>query len=170
MADPEAGAEGERTRRVPPERRVRGRAMAPEMVRLSDIDLGDTTFQLRVSLATKELVLSLERDGLQEPVELVGLRAPYRVVDGFARIAAARSLGWVSIRAFVHRGMNDEDAMKIAFNRRVAKNDLSFPEKVHAIGLARRMGLRTEEIAELFGLTEKQVHRYLEHLSLPPEE
>lgn len=139
---------------------------APETVRLSDIDVNDTLFQLRIHPPTPELLSSLEREGQREPVELLGITAPFRIVDGFRRIAAARNLGWHSVKALIHRKLGDREGMKIAFTKRIAVNNLSIPEKTHAMGLARRLGLSNIEIAELFDLSEREVRMHLEQLGI----
>ena len=165
MAPPEAGEEGEKAKA-----RRSGKAegkLPVEAVRLSEIDLTDKTFQLRVSSPSKDLLTSLADKGQRQPIDLVGAGPPYRIVDGFQRVAAGRKLGWNSVKAFVHRDMDEKAAMRIAFTKKLLGEDLSVPEKVHAIALASRHGLGRAEIAELFGLSERQVHRYMKYLRLP---
>lgn len=165
------GEEGEEAESRPagkakPARSARPCKVSPETVRLSDIALDDTTFQFRVSPPASELS-RLEHQSQREPIDLLGVHPPYRVVDGFRRIATARKLGRDSIKALVHRDMNEKEAMHIAFSRNISRERLSFPEKAHAIGVARRQGLKPAEIAELFGLSERQVCRYLKYLGSP---
>jgi ParB-like chromosome segregation protein Spo0J len=136
-------------------------------VRLSDIHQADRTFQVRSPAPIEKLLSSLEREGQHEPIDLVGAKPPHRIVDGFCRVAAARKLGWDSIDALVHRDIGEQEALRIAFTKNVAGEDLSLAEKIHAIALASRQGLSRVEIAELFGLTEQDVDRYMEYLKFP---
>ena len=141
--------------------------MSVETVELSNIDFEDTTFQFRFSSESKELVSSLEHESQHEPIDLVGLEPPFRIVDGFRRFAAARELGWHSIEAFVHGDSSEREAMRIAFTKNVVRRNLSSLERAHAIVRARKQGLGRTEIADLFGLSQRQVNRYQELLSLP---
>ena len=140
-----------------------------ERVRLSNILLEDKTFQFRFSSPNKDLLASLGHERQREPIDLVGADPPYRIVDGFRRLSAARELGWDSIEAFVHRVIDNKEAMRIAFTKNVVRKNLSTLEKAHAIVLARKRGLKRAEIAEFFGLSERQVNRYLEYLKLPDD-
>ena len=57
--------------------------------------------------------------------------------------------------------------MRIAFTKNVVRRNLSALEKASAIRHARQHGLTRGQIAALFGLSERQVNRYQELLSLP---
>lgn len=169
MPQPETGEGNEDAVPQPSEKARKGypRASSPEQVKLSDILVEDTTFRLRSSSPTAELRADMKGHGQQRPVHLQGAKPPYRILDGFCRIAVARELGWGSIQAFVHRGIDDTQALRIAFQENLAQQGLSFPEKAHAILLARRAGLETPEIAEHFGLSEAEVLQYLKYLKSP---
>jgi ParB-like chromosome segregation protein Spo0J len=88
-------------------------------------------------------------------------------VDGFRRIAAARRLGWESVEALVHRRISETEALRIAFTKNAARKRGSVPEIVHAIALARKLGLATAEIAALLGLPRRTVERHLRYLRWP---
>ena len=169
MPQPETGEGNEDALPQPSGKARKGypRAGSPEPVKLSDILFEDTTFRFRSSPPTWELREDIKRHGHRKPVHLLGAGPPYRILDGFRRIAGARELGWGSVQAFVHRGIDDTQALRIAFQENLAQQDLSFPEKAHAILLARRAGLKTPEIAELFGLSEAEVLQYLKYLKSP---
>ena len=174
MPPPETGEEGEKAKarrsgkaEGKPAKSASPRKLPVEAVRLAEIDLTDKTFQLRVSSPSKDLLTSLADKGQRQPIDLVGAGPPYRIVDGFQRVAAARKLGWDSVKAFVHRDMDEKAAMRIAFTKKLLEENLSVPEQVHAMALASRHGLGRAEIAELFGLSERQVRRYMKYLSRP---
>jgi ParB/RepB/Spo0J family partition protein len=138
-----------------------------ESVRLGDIDTRDQAFQYRFPSEVETLEHSLRTEGQREPVDLIG-RKPYRIVDGFRRILAAAHLGWPAVKAFVHRDMTEDDAYRIAFTKNVVRRNLSPLERAQALFVAmRKRGLREEQLREAFGISEKQVRRYLELLRFP---
>ena len=137
-----------------------------EEVRLEDVDFADQTFQYRLSFAIADVKASLAREGQETPIDVTG-RAPHRIIDGFRRAAAARDLGWSSIKAFVHRGMSDEEAFRLAFTKNVVRKNLTPVEKAHAMFLARQRGIEKEKLCDAFGLSQKQVERYLELAEFP---
>ena len=143
------------------------RLLSVETVPLSEIQMEDATFQFRFSSSGTAVLSSLEHETHRQPIDLLGVEPPYRIVDGFRRIAAARALAWDSIQAFVHRGIDDNEAMRIAFTKNVVRRNLSALEKANAILHARKQGLKRRQIAALFGLSERQVNRYQEILRLP---
>ena len=141
--------------------------MVVERVRLSDIRLGDDTFQYRFPSRSKDVISSVESQKQRQPIDLIDARPPYRIVDGFRRLAEARELGWDSIEAIVHRGIDDKEAMRIAFTKNVVRKNLSYLERANAILIAKQQGYGRREIAECLGLSERQVNRYLEYRSVP---
>ena len=59
----------------------------------------------------------------------------------------------------------------IAFADSLAAEDLVLPERIHAMHLARTLGLDLPRIAELFGMTDEEVDRHLGYLEYlrPPD-
>jgi ParB/RepB/Spo0J family partition protein len=137
-----------------------------EEVPLEDIDAGDTTLQFRFLTRTGDLQASLKHDGQQEPIDLAGEK-PYKIVDGFRRVAAAKKLGWKAIKAFLHDGLLDDDAWCIAFTKNVVRKNLSPMERANAMLLAQKRGTTKTALPEVFGLSERQVDRYLKLLEFP---
>jgi len=137
-----------------------------EEVRLEDVDFADQTFQYRLSTAIADVKASLEREGQETPIDVTG-RAPHRIIDGFRRAAAARNLGWTAIKAFVHRGLSEEEAFRLAFTKNVVRKNLTPVEKAHAMFLACQRGIEKEKLCDAFGLSQKQVDRYLELAEFP---
>lgn len=139
-----------------------------EEVLLAEINHADRTFQYRLRFSAEDLERSLAMDGQQEPIDLIGPK-PYRIVDGFRRLEAARSLGWPSIQAIIHPTLSEDEAHTIAFVKNVVRRNLSPIDQAHAIYKARRRGKTVEAIAKELGRSEKQVHRYEEMPRFPPE-
>jgi ParB/RepB/Spo0J family partition protein len=138
-----------------------------EQVALSDVNLEDQTFQYRLSANVGEIRRSLHTDGQEEPIDLLGPSKPYRIIDGFRRCAAARDLGWPTIKAFVHKSLKEEAAFRLAFTKNVVRRNLAPMEKAHALWVAQKRGFKKNELQTAFGISEKQVVRYLELLTFP---
>lgn len=141
---------------------------APEaLVLLADIDSTDRSFHLGLPERDRDLRASLAAEGQRVPVDLLP-GPPCRILDGYRRVAAARELGWRSVRAVVHTGLADEDAFRLAFLRNVVDRKLAPMERAGALGRACRRGVAKAALARWCRLSEKQVGRYLELLDLPP--
>jgi ParB family chromosome partitioning protein len=142
--------------------------MTLEDVPLTHIDPCDLTFQYRFPSGVSGLRISLESEGQRQPVDLIGCRPPYRVVDGFRRILAATALEWTSVKALVHRSLSEEEAYRMAFTKNVVRRNLSPLERAQAmaVGMQER-GLKERDLSHAFGISERQVGRYLKLLSFP---
>lgn len=128
----------------------------------------DATFQYRLKSATADLKASIRREGQREPIDLIGPK-PYRIIDGFLRTAAIRSLGWTTIKAFHHRGMSEDEAHRLAFLKNVVRKDLSPIDKANAIYQAKRRGRTIESLASDLRISKRQMLRYEALLTFPPE-
>jgi len=128
-------------------------------ISIEDILFDDKTYQYRLSTNVRNLRRSLFREGQREPVDLMG-GSPYRIINGFRRVEAIRSLDWLVAKAIVPRDISQEEAHKIAFIKNVVRKNPSPMERANAIYQARRRGMEAAEIAEQFGLSEKQLSRH----------
>ena len=137
-----------------------------QTVALEDIDQANQMFQFRLSIQVDDLLRSLERDGLEQPVDLVGPK-PYRIVDGFRRCKAASQLGWDSVQCVIHE-IADRQALGIAFTKNVVRRSLAPMDKANALWIAQKQGCKKSEVLELFGISHKQAERYLELLEFTP--
>ncbi|MCC6673531.1 MAG: ParB/RepB/Spo0J family partition protein [Planctomycetes bacterium] len=150
---------------APPGLRTRAWVDVP----LAHIDAADQRYQFRLGQAPDDLVESMRSQGQRDPVDLCGGRPPYRIVDGFRRVAAAQELGWTTIRGYLHEGLQESDAWRLAFTKNVARRNLSPIERANAVLLARRNAVGLAELPGLFGISERQVRRYVEFAGLPQE-
>jgi ParB family chromosome partitioning protein len=138
-----------------------------EIVPLAEVDSSDQTFQYRFDARFEDLKRSLASEGQREPVDLLEAR-PYRIIDGFRRVAALRSLGSPTVSALVHSGMCEKDAHALAFVKNVVRRNLTPIERAHAIAKARKEGVTLEELATRLHLSSKQAARYEALVSFPP--
>jgi ParB/RepB/Spo0J family partition protein len=135
-------------------------------VPLADIDTTDKRHQFRFSTTSDDLRASIAREGQAEPIDLVGPK-PYRIVDGFRRVQAIAELGWATVKAIIHGGLTEETAHRRAFVKNVKRLNFSPLERANAIRLAKERGMKRPEIAEAFGMSERQVERYEQLLTFP---
>lgn len=136
-------------------------------VRLSDIDLSDRRFQYRLTTTVHALERSLATDGQQTPVLLWGAQAPFVIVDGFRRATAALELGWENVKAIVRDNLDEESAFALSFIENVNRKNFSPLDKANAIWRAiHERGLSKDDVAGAFGMSERQLNRYLELLDL----
>lgn len=103
---------------------------------LREVDDSDETYRFRLNEDAPSLVLSLERDGQLTPITVVAGEARYRIIGGFRRTAAARQLGWTTIRAVIYPPILSDEAKKIAFVANVVRRNLTVIEKANAIQMA----------------------------------
>jgi ParB/RepB/Spo0J family partition protein len=118
-------------------------------------------------VTTSDLRRSLETDGQEEPIDLLrGSGKPYKILDGFRRCAAALELGWSAIMAFIHN-FDEDKAIRFAFIKNVVRKSMTPMERAHALWVAQKKGFSSDELPGLFGLSPKQVGRYLNLLKFP---
>ena len=95
-----------------------------QTVELEWIHLEDKTFQVTTEAATGALAASIDRLGVMHPPVLLADNSSYRVVCGFRRIAACKSLGLSSISARVlSPGTDKLTCVQLA----IAENSLQRP-------------------------------------------
>ena len=136
-------------------------------ISIAELDRSDESFRFSEGEPSAELVRSLAASGQREPIDVIAAHPGYRVIDGFGRIGALESLERTSVRAVVHEFETDHEALRLSFQRNVASRNLPPVQRASAIQLARRRGVTLQEIADDFGLSVKQIRRYLALLRLP---
>lgn len=136
-------------------------------VNIADIDEQDFQFQFRLSSPVAELRRSLAENGQELPIDLLGPGKPYKIIDGYTRCRIARELGWTKLKAFVHV-FDTEKALRLAFSRNVVRRNLKPTERANALWIAQKQGIKKSELPQVFGISAKQVSRYLDLLSFSP--
>ena len=131
-------------------------------IALRDLDDSDKSLRFRVDEGSGSLAESMGREGQLAPIKVIAVGSVYRLIDGFRRSSAARELGWESIRAVIYPPMAASEARKISFIENVVRRrELTVLEKTNAIKQARREGYSKADIAQLFGISQRQIERYL---------
>ena len=150
--------------------------MATDLIELALTDLSESfaRYRLRTPAAERALAVSLRRFGQLSPVVVFRWHDRYEVIDGFKRLAAARTVGEMP-RLWARVLETDERSAKAAIytlNRVSGKpSELEEAWIVHA--LVREDGLPQVEVAELLGRHKSWVCRRLaliEKLAEPAQE
>ena len=136
-------------------------------VPLDEIDHEDGRFQFRLGATVGDLRKSLLADGQQVPVVLWGKAPPYKIVDGFRRVEALRQIGQAHVAAVIRDDLDEAQAFTLAFLENAKRKNLSSWDKASAIWQAVHLRkMKTEQAAEDFGLSRRQVERYLQLMAL----
>jgi ParB family chromosome partitioning protein len=152
--------------------RARRRSRPPAAVRLLPLALVDANPQRRRrssrGVALQELVRSIARDGLREPVQVRRAGARYVVVSGERRCAAARLAGLTEIPAVVLGGRDCAAVVEVLVER-VHTEELSLAERAEAIHAVRAAlgGPSWATVARRLGMSRGHLHRLLAFAQLP---
>lgn len=128
-------------------------------VNISEINLKDRTFEFRVAYKVSDLKKSIQKDGLQFPVILRGEK-PYQLVSGFRRIRACQELEMEKVMAIVRDDLNEDQAFSLSWLENEVSKSLSPLDRANAVVKLKEQGKSTDEIASLYGLSDRQIQRY----------
>ena len=116
--------------------------------------------------ALDELADSLHQHGLLQPLVVrPDGQGRYQIVAGERRWRAAERAGLDVLPCSVIEGLADEEAMVLSITENVARVDMDEMEEAGAYASLRTMGRSVEEIAKLFGKTQRWIESSLELLN-----
>jgi ParB family chromosome partitioning protein len=116
-----------------------------------------------------ELVASVRRHGVLQPIVARPVDGGYQIVAGERRFRAAQSAGLTTIPAVV-REISDREALEIALIENLRREDLNAIERAHAYArLEREFGLTRQQMAEALGGSTSAVSNTIRLLDLPEE-
>lgn len=116
-----------------------------------------------------ELVASIRRHGVLQPVVARPSDGKYQVVAGERRFRAARAAGLATIPAVV-REISDREALEVALVENLRREDLNPIERARAYArLAGEFGLTQEQMAEAIGGSRPSIANTMRLLDLPEE-
>lgn len=134
--------------------------------------LSASPFQPRQEVAGPEfdeLVASIRRHGVLQPIVARRVNDGYQVVAGERRWRAAQAAGLGTIPAVI-REISDREALEIALIENLRREDLNAIERARAYQrLAGEFGLTQEAVAEAIGGSRSSVANTLRLLDLPQE-
>jgi ParB family chromosome partitioning protein len=116
-----------------------------------------------------ELVESVRRDGIVQPVLVRGVGQGWELIAGERRWRAAREAGLATVPAVV-READDRDSLLLGLVENVAREDLSPIEEARAYAvLIDEFGLSLGEVAERVGRSKPAVSNRIRLLELPED-
>ncbi len=119
--------------------------------------------------ALEELVASIKRYGVLQPIIVRKTDRGYEVVAGERRLRAAKKAGLVKIPAIV-KDLSDRDLMEYALVENLQREDLNPIEAAQALkNLIEKFGLTQEEVADRIGKRRSTVANILRLLKLPKQ-
>ena len=116
-----------------------------------------------------ELVASIRRHGILQPVVARPANGAYQIVAGERRFRAAQAAGLTTVPAVV-RDISDREALEVALIENIRREDLNPMERARAYRrLGAEFGLTQEEIAEAVGGSRASISNTMRLLDLPEE-
>jgi ParB family transcriptional regulator, chromosome partitioning protein len=116
-----------------------------------------------------ELVASIRRHGVLQPVVARPTESGYQIVAGERRFKAAQAAGLATIPAVV-REISDREALEVALIENLRREDLNPMERARAyIRMSEEFGLTQEEIADAIGGSRSSIANTVRLLDLPDE-
>ncbi|HYM91294.1 MAG TPA: ParB/RepB/Spo0J family partition protein [bacterium] len=117
----------------------------------------------------EELVASIRRHGVLQPVVARPADGGYQIVAGERRFRAAQAAGLTSVPAIV-RDISDREALEVALIENLRREDLTPMDRARAYHrLATEFGLTQEEMAEAIGGSRPSIANTVRLLDLPEE-
>ncbi len=117
----------------------------------------------------EELVASIRKHGILQPVVARPVNGGYQIVAGERRFRAAQAAGLTSVPAVV-REISDREALEVALIENLRREDLTPMDRARAYNrLATEFGLTQEEVAEAIGGSRPAIANTMRLLDLPEE-
>ncbi len=130
--------------------------------------VGDSNVRKTVGDIT-ELKLSIQEQGILQPLLVRPLKSKFEVVVGSRRFEAARALGLKKIPVII-RQLNDAEALSLSLVENIQRNDLELEEE--AEGVLRLMKLdpkrfsNAKAVAKVLGRSESSIRELLDAYEL----
>lgn len=125
---------------------------------------------------------SIAKDGLQSPIlvrpiqdaEREGFGSPdphhrFKIVSGHRRFAAAKELGWHTIKAIIKENLTEVDALTLNFIENLERKDLNIKQEAHALKKFFDRGFGEQELALKFHKSKGWVRVRRQLLDLEPD-
>ena len=123
-------------------------------------------FQTRIETMDEnlgELVESIEKYGVLQPIVLRSIDKDYEVIAGDRRVRAARKAGLSMIPASIRDDLSDEDALFLQATENLQRQGLSDGEKSRIVNaLAKRCKLDGRQLADRLKKSYEWVMMYLD--------
>jgi ParB/RepB/Spo0J family partition protein len=119
----------------------------------------------------KALAESMKQTGQEVEIRVYPAgNGSYFVKSGHRRVAAAKLIGWTTLRAVVDMPPQDEVALVISqFNENSQRKDLSYMDKARVYEHLKELGMSNREIARTVGETDQGVSMALKLVRADPK-
>ncbi|MEN6291186.1 MAG: ParB/RepB/Spo0J family partition protein [Methanobacterium sp.] len=128
------------------------------------LDLIDINFNVRTDDLERdldELVNSIEKIGLQQPVTVFRKNNRYQLIIGQRRFLAVKKLNWETIPAIITEVKDDTDAIIKSFSENIHRLDLTYSDKNR---VAKKLFDKYQDIGQVataLGVQPQTVRNYL---------
>jgi ParB/RepB/Spo0J family partition protein len=122
------------------------------------------------SVALEELVDSVRRHGILQPIVVRPAGTDYQIVSGERRWRAAKAAGHLAVPVSVRSDITDDQMLELALVENVQRQDLDAMERAQAFQqMMEALNLTQDQVAEKVGLKRSTVANQLRLLELPPQ-
>ncbi len=133
--------------------------MAIKKIPISEIIGSLCRTRLEYDYEREELLTSIKKSGVQNPVKVKKVKGGYKVFAGDRRLDCARELKHETIPAEVHEGTSDRDAVMMGFVDNINRKDYTPLEEAYAyVKLHKDYGWSVEEIRDYCGKHETRIY------------
>jgi len=141
-----------------------------EKVRLSNVDLEDTTYCARIEFTDEEiksLADSIDKLGLRNPPGYVKKGRKLVVNYGWRRTLAVKKLGWEEYEAWVYEGVSDKDLHLQNLSDNLDRDDLSVLELAGKVKTLRELEIPVDEISKRLSKGTQHIYDLLKLTTMP---
>lgn len=145
-------------------------AVASEvLVPIAAIASSDDPFATRLDIDADGLAQELKIDGQINAIHLGSAtgEAPYTLIAGHRRVAAATLLGWTEIRAVVHTNLTHEEAWRLAWKENAERKSLTQADRWWVVARLLAEGRNQATVAALLGVDKSVISRDAAWTKLP---
>ena len=114
---------------------------------------------VQVDDAVLELAESLSANGLEVPIHVYPDKGEYVIKFGHRRVAAAKHLGWETVRAIVleDEAMDATELIIAQYIENEQRQGLSYIDKARTYAVLKAQGVSQKDIARRFGVSDAAV-------------
>lgn len=143
-----------------------------ELIALNDVVEEQVYADLRTGLRDiEELAAKIKERGQLVPILVWLRRGQYVLLSGHRRVAALRSLGETYVKAIVYgdRDLSAKDALNIAIDDNIDRNNFSKTELAHLVAQLVNEGMTQRQIAKRLRLSNGSVSDYFRMATAPED-
>jgi ParB/RepB/Spo0J family partition protein len=142
---------------------------AEELIQLTTVSIEKDPFATRIDINAEGLAQELKTDGQINAIHVLAEveGGPYTLVAGHRRVAAARLLGWTTIRAVVHTDLTHDEAWRLAWKENAERRSLTQADRWWTVARLLAEGRNQATVAALLGIDKAAISRDAGWTKLP---